>query len=127
MVRSIIDRIVECFRIRKPTEDYNKLFSAVCQGVECSKTFDLTKNDCQDSDTGNTVPTLYPGMEPTNNVDRSCSIEDLIRAIRIQSALGALVGLLSFTLVVVIIGWARTYYLMMRGRGEMGQNQHQIR
>ena len=87
------------------------LLSVGCRGVECNKTFDLIKDDCQISnpDTGNTVPTLYPGMEPTDSIDRICPIEDLIRAIRIQSVLGALVGLLSFTLVVVIIGWVRTY------------------
>lgn len=109
----------------RPAEDY-KLFSVGCHDEECTKAFDLTKDGCQNPGTGNTVPTLYPGMEPTNNVDCTCSIENLIRAIRIQSVLGALVGLLSITLVVVIIGWVATYF-MMRGRREMGRNLHQVR
>ena len=99
-----------------------------CRGDECNKTFDLIRGDCQTESpgTGNTVPTLYPGMVPTsvaNNMDCTCSSEDLIRAICVQSILGAIVGLLDFTLVVVIIGWARTYHLMVRGRGEARRNQ----
>lgn len=103
-----------------------------CQGDECSKTFDLIRDNCQTESpgTGNAAPTLYPGMVPTsitNSMDCTCSIEDLIRAIRVQSILGAIIGLLSFTLVVVIIGWVRTYYLMVRGRGEARRNLHQDR
>ncbi len=96
-----------------------------CRGDECNKTFDLTKDDCQNPTGNDIVPTLYPGMKPNNSIDCTSSTEDLIRAIRIQSALGALVGLLSFMLVVAIIGWVRTYFVM-RGRGEV-RNLHQAR
>ncbi len=106
-----------------------------CRGEECNKTFDLIRDvgdgQTENTGTGNAVPTLYPGMIPTiannNNMDCTCSTEELIRAIRVQSVLGALVGLLSFILVVVIIGWVRTYYLMMRGRRETRGNLHQVR
>ena len=100
----------------------NNCFRVDCQGAECDKTIDLIndKRECQNPSTRNTVPTLYPGMEPTNNIDCACSVEDLIRAIRVQSVLGALVGLLSFTLVVVITGWVGTY-LVMRGRGRQAR------
>ena len=115
-----------------PLNIYSTCTCIGCQGDECSKTFDLIRDDCQTESpgTGNAVPTLYPGMVPTsipNNMDCTCSIEDLIRAIRVQSVLGAIVGLLSFTLVVVIIVWVRTYYLMVRGRGEARRNLHQDR
>ncbi len=96
-----------------------------CRSDECNKTFDLTKDDCQNPMGNDIALTLYPGMKPTNNIDCTCPIEDLIRAICIQSALGALVGLLSFMLVVVTIGWVRTYFVM-RGRGEV-RNLYQVR
>ncbi len=112
----------ECF-MQRLVAGYH-IVSLGCRGDECNKTFDLTKDDCRNP-MGDIVPTHYPGMKPTNSIDCTCSIEDLIRATCVQSALGALVGLLSFMLVVVIIGWVRTYFVM-RGRGEI-RNLHQVR
>ena len=108
---------------------YNCLFAVGCRGDECDKTFDLIKGNCQNPGTGNTVSTLHEGMESANNIDCTCtsSAEDLIRAIRVQSALGALVGLLSFTLIVVILGWVRTYCLMTREREGLRRNLHEVR
>ena len=104
------------------------MFPVGCRGDECDKTFDLIRGNCQSPGTVNTVPTLYEGMESANNIDCVCtsSAEDLIRAIRVQSALGALVGLLSFTLIVVILGWVRTYCLMVREREGL-RNLHEVR
>ena len=69
-------------------------------------------------------------MEPANNIECICisPAEDLIRAICMQSALGALIiGLLSFALIEVIVGWVRTYCLMVREREELKRNLHKIR
>ncbi len=70
----------------------------------------------------------YPlDMRPTNRTYCICSIEELRRAVRLNVALGAFVGLLLFTLMIVTFGWVKTYLVLRgRSRGEIRRNLHQV-
>ena len=97
------------------------LYLIDCRDVQCERRWDLLQATCQSS------------MQPENEHDRQLTSDSnimtnsgstsrsdyLIQAVRIQSVLGALVGILSLVLIAVGVGWGWTCRRLVEKRKEL--------